>query len=86
MALQYAMLYISVALLAFLSGYQNGIFGDLVAEVHNIEDHWYLDPDTDDEDWDSDEDDDDDESDDEDHSSEAVRQQTGNSDKVISSK
>ncbi|KAG5764759.1 hypothetical protein H9Q72_007175 [Fusarium xylarioides] len=87
MALQYAMLYISVALLAFLSGYQSGIFGDLVAEVHNM-DHWYLDPDTDDEDWDSDEDDDDDddESDDEDHSSEAVRQQTGNSDKVISSK
>ncbi|KAF5555854.1 hypothetical protein FPHYL_8132 [Fusarium phyllophilum] len=86
MALQYTMLYISVALLAFLSGYQNGIFGDLVAEVHNM-DHWNLDPDTDDEDWDSDEDDDDDdESDDEDYSSGAVQQQTGNSDKAICSK
>ncbi|KAF5603231.1 hypothetical protein FPCIR_1427 [Fusarium pseudocircinatum] len=91
MALQFAIIYILVVGLGLLSGYQNGMFNELVEEVHNM-DHWNLDPETDDEDWDSDEeeeedddDDEDDESDDDGYSSGAVSQQTGNSDKAMSS-
>ncbi|EWG54017.1 hypothetical protein FVEG_17224 [Fusarium verticillioides 7600] len=92
MALQFAIIYILVVGLGILSAYQCGMFNEFVEEVHNI-DHWNLDPETDDEDWDSDEeeddddyDDDDEESDDGGYASGAVSQQTGNSDKAISSK
>ncbi|RBR05480.1 hypothetical protein FVER53590_30005 [Fusarium verticillioides] len=94
MALQFAIIYILVVGLCILSTYQGGMFNEFVEEVHNIN-HWNLDPETDDEDWDSDEedddddyddDDDDDESDDGGYASGAVSQQTGNSDKAISSK
>ncbi|KAG9501964.1 hypothetical protein J7337_007671 [Fusarium musae] len=91
MALQFAIIYILVVGLCILSTYQGGIFNEFVEEVHNIE--------TDDEDWDSDEEEDDDDYDDDDdddddddelddggYASGAVSQQTGNSDKAISSK
>ncbi|KAF4502554.1 hypothetical protein FAGAP_1224 [Fusarium agapanthi] len=69
MALQYAIVYIGVIILAFVSGINNNMFHGLVEEVHHL-DHWDLDRETDGEDWESDEDDsdeedDDDESDDE---------------------
>ncbi|PNP76549.1 hypothetical protein FNYG_09968 [Fusarium nygamai] len=85
MALQFAIIYILVVALGLLSGYHNGMFNELVEEVHNM-DHWNLNPETDDEDWESDEDDDDDESDDDGYSSGAAGQQNGNSDKAICGK
>ncbi|KAF5683582.1 hypothetical protein FDENT_7194 [Fusarium denticulatum] len=69
MALQFAIIYILVVGLGLLSGYHNGMFNELVEEVHNM-DHWNLDQETDNEDWDSDEEEEeDDEEEDEDDES-----------------